>query len=185
VTSRVRAIGYGIGWAGLITGAEWLARRPPRGRSQSWLLAYGVLGGLALVSGARVVPTSSGLSLPGLALATIGYPLGSRLLGDRGSDRPPQNLVLELAALEVVAVTEELTWGAIVEPRIGPAATAALFAAKHVVIDGRWRRGLGLFAFWMGLAAQRRRWPVAAMLVHAALNGAGVVQGHVSGRDRF
>ena len=91
----------------------------------------------------------------------------------------------ELAALEVVAVTEELTWGAIVEPALGPAATATLFAAKHVVIDSRWRRGIGLFAFWMGLAAQRRRWPLAAMLVHAALNAAGVVQGHVSSRDRF
>ncbi|HEY4844652.1 MAG TPA: hypothetical protein VII89_03060 [Candidatus Dormibacteraeota bacterium] len=185
MTRRARAIGYGIGWAGLITGAEWLARRPPRGRSQAWLLAYGVLGGLALFSGARLAPRSRGLSLPGLVLATIGYPLGRRLLSDRGFARPPQNLALELAALEVVAVTEELTWGAIVEPELGPAATAALFAAKHVVIDGRWRRGLGLFAFWMGLAAQRRRWPVAAMLVHAALNGAGVVQGHVSGRDRF
>ena len=177
--------GRGIGWAGLITGAEWLARRPPRSRSQAWLLAYGVLGGLALFSGARLAPRAGGLSLPGLTLATIGYPLGRWLLRDRTSARPPQDLVLELAALEVVAVTEELTWGAIVEPELGPAATAAFFAAKHVMIDGRWQRGLGLVAFWMGLAAQRRRWPAAALLMHAALNAAGVVQGHVSGRDRF
>jgi hypothetical protein len=120
-----------------------------------------------------------------LTLAAIGYPLGRRMMGDHSSNAPPQHLALELAALEVVAITEELTWGAIVEPELGPAATAALFSAKHVVIDGRWRRGLGLFAFWLGLASQRRRWPVAAMLVHAALNGAGVVQGHVFGRDRF
>ena len=185
MTGRARAIGYGIGWAGLITGAEWLARRPPRRRSQAWLLAYGALGGLALLSGARLAPRSGGLSLPGLTLAAIGYPLGRRVMGDHPSDAPSQLLALELAALEVVAITEELTWGAIVEPELGPAATAALFAAKHVLIDGRWRRGLGLVAFWMGLAAQRRRWPVAAMLVHAALNGAGVVQGHLSGRDRF
>jgi hypothetical protein len=185
VTRRARAIGYGIGWAALITGAEWLARRPPRRRSQAWLLAYGALGSLALLSGARLAPRSGGLSLPGLTLATIGYPLGRRVLGDSSSDAPPQHLALELAALEVVAITEELTWGAIVEPELGPAATAALFAAKHVLIDGRWRRGLGLMAFWMGLAAQRRRWPLAATLVHAALNGAGVVQGHVFGRDRF
>jgi hypothetical protein len=178
-------MGYGIAWAGLITGAEWWARRPPRGRSQAWLLAYGALGGLALFSGARLAPGSGGLSLPGLALATIGYPLGRRLMGDHPSDAPPQNLVLELAAIEVVAVTEELTWGAIVEPALGPAATAMLFAAKHVVIDGRWRRGPGLFAFWMGLAGQRRRWPAAAVLVHAALNASGVLQGHLSGRDRF
>jgi hypothetical protein len=120
-----------------------------------------------------------------LTLAAIGYPLGQRLMGDHWSDAPPQHLALELVALEAVAVTEELTWGAIVEPAIGPAATATLFAAKHVVIDGRWRRGLGLFAFWMGLAMQRRRWPAATLLVHATLNAAGVIQGHLTGRDRF
>jgi hypothetical protein len=185
VTSRARGIGYAIGWAVLIAGAEWWARRTRRGRSQAWLLAYGALGGLALLSGARLAPGSRRLSLPGLALATAGYPLGRRLLGDRASARPPQNLALELGALEVVAVTEELTWGAIVEPELGPAATASLFAAKHVLIDGRWRRGAGLFAFWMGLAAQRRRWPLVAVLVHGALNAMGVVQGHLTGRDRF
>jgi len=185
VTPQARAIGYGVAWAGLITGAEWWARKSTRGRSQAWLVAYLGLGGLALLCGARLAPRSGGISLRGLTLATIGYPLGRRLLGDRLSARPPQGIALELAAIEVVAVTEELTWGAIVEPELGPAATAALFAAKHVVIDSRWRRGIGLFAFWMGLAAQRRRWPLAAMLVHAALNAAGVVQGHVSSRDRF
>ena len=185
MTRRARAIGYAVGWAILITGAEWLARRPPRGRSQAWLLAYGALGGLALLSGARLAPRSGGLSLPGLTLAAIGYPLGRRVMGDHSSGAPPQHLVLELAALELVAISEELTWGATVEPQLGPAATAALFSAKHVVIDSRWRRGIGLFAFWMGLAAQRRRWPLAALLVHAALNAAGVVQGHVSRRDRF
>jgi len=185
VTSRARAIGYGIAWAGLITGAEWLARKSTQGRSQAWLVAYFGLGGLALLSGARLAPRSGGVSLPGLTLAAIGYPLGRRVMGDHSSDAPPQHLALELAALEVVAITEELTWGAIVEPALGLTATATLFAAKHVVIDSRWRRGLGLFAFWMGLAAQRRRWPLAALLVHAALNAAGVVQGHLSRRDRF
>jgi hypothetical protein len=120
-----------------------------------------------------------------LTLAAVGYPLGRRLMGDHPAGAPPQNLGLELAALVVVAVTEELTWGAIVERRLGPAATATLFAAKHVVIDGRWRRALALFALWMGLAAQRRRWPAATLLVHAALNAAGVIQGHLTGRDRF
>jgi hypothetical protein len=185
VTPRARAIGYGIAWAGLITAAEWWARRPPRGRSQAWLIAYGGLGGVALLSGARLARRSGRLSLAGLSLATIGYPLGRRLLGDELSAPPRQSLALELAALGVVAVTEELTWGAIVEPALGPAATATLFAAKHVVIDSRWRRAIGLFAFWMGLSAQRRRWPMAAMLVHAALNAAGVIQGHASSRDRF
>jgi hypothetical protein len=185
VTERARAIGYGIAWAGLITGVEWWTRRPPRGRSQAWLVAYGALGGLALLSGARLAPRSRGLSLAGLTVAAIGYPLGRRLMDDHPSDAPPQHLVLELAALEVVAGTEELTWGAIVEPALGPLVTATLFAAKHVVIDGRWRRGLGLFALWMGLATQRRRWPAATLLVHGALNAAGVIQGHLTGRDRF
>ena len=185
MTHPVRSIGHGIGWAALVTGVEWWARRPPRGRSQAWLLAYGALGGLALLGGARLAPRSRGLSLPGLTLAAVGYPLGRRVMGDQPSDAPPQHLVLEMAALEVVAVTEELTWGAIVEPALGPVATAALFAAKHVLIDGRWRRGVGLFAFWMGLAAQRRRWPAAALLVHGALNASGVIQGHLTGRDRF
>ena len=185
MTHRARAIGYGIAWAGLVVGAEWWARRPPRRRSQAWLLAYGALGGLALLSGARLTSRSGGLSLPGLTLAAIGYPLGRRVMGDHPFDAPPQSLALELAALGVVAVSEELTWGAIVEPALGPAVTATLFAAKHAVIDGRWRRGLGLFVFWMGLAAQRRRWPSAALLLHAMLNAAGVVQGHVSGIDRF
>jgi hypothetical protein len=182
---RARAIAYGLAWAGLIAGTEWWARRPPRTRSQAWLLAYSGLGGLALVAGARLAPRSRGLSLPALTLAAVGYPLGRRLMGDHPAGAPPPNLGLELAALVVVAVTEELTWGAIVERRLGPAATATLFAAKHVVIDGRWRRALGLFALWMGLAAQRRRWPAATLLVHAALNAAGVIQGHLTGRDRF
>jgi hypothetical protein len=185
VTRRTRTIGYGLTWAGLITATEWWARRPPRRRSEAWLLTYGALGGLALLSGARLGPRSGGLSLSGITLAAIGYPLGRLVAGDHPSDAPPQRLALELVALEVVAVTEELTWGAIVEPALGPATTATLFAAKHVVIDSRWRRGLGLFAFWMGLAAQRRRWPVAAMLLHAALNAAGVIQGHATSRDRF
>ena len=182
---RARSIGYAIAWAGLITGAERWARRRLRGRSQAWLLAYGALAGVALLGGTRLGPRSRGLSLRGLSLAAIGYPLGQRLMGDDRSDAPPQQLALELMALEVVAVTEELTWGAIVEPALGPAATATLFAARHVVVDGRWRRGLGLFAFWMGLAMQRRRWPAATLLVHAMLNAAGVIQGHVTGRDRF
>jgi predicted lysophospholipase L1 biosynthesis ABC-type transport system permease subunit len=174
-----------MGWAGLITGTEWLARRALRSRSQAWLFAYGALGGLVWLSGARLRARTARFSVAGVTLATIGYPLGRRVLGDRPSASPAEGFALELVALDVVAFTEELTWGAIVEPVLGPAVTATLFASKHVLIDGRWRRGPGLFAFWMGLAAQRRRWPAAALVLHGLLNAAGVVQGHVSGRDRF
>ena len=185
MTRRQQALGYAIGWAGLITSAEWLARRALRSRSQAWLLAYGALGGLAWLSGARPRARTGRFSVPGVTLATIGYPLGRRVLGDRPSASPAEGFALELVAIDVVAITEELTWGAIVEPALGPAVTATLFASKHVLIDGRWRRGAGLFAFWMGLSAQRRRWPAAALVLHGVLNAAGVVQGHVSGRDRF
>jgi hypothetical protein len=162
-----------------------MARRHVRRRSHAWLLAYGGLAGLAIASGARLAPRSGGLSLGGLTLATIGYPIGRLLLGDHPTASPPDPAALELVTIAVIAVTEEVTWGAVIEPQLGPAATATLFASKHALIDGRWRRWLGLFTFWMGLAAQRRRWPRAALLAHAALNGAGVIQGHLTGRDRF
>lgn len=74
-----------------------------------------------------------------------GYPLGRGLLGDAPSGVPSDPLSLELAATGVIVpAVEEAIWGPRVEPRIGIARTAALFAAKHVVVDGRWRRGLGL-----------------------------------------
>lgn len=180
-----RAIGYALTWASLVTVAEWLARRSLPSRSSAWLVAYSVLGAGALITGARVRRRSGGLSLAGLTLAAIGYPLGRRLLGDRPSMPPPDGPVIELVAINVVAATEEVTWGAVVEPVLGPTATAALFATKHIVIDGRWRRGLGLFAFWMGLASLRRRWPVAALVGHCVLNSLGVAQGHFRGRDQF
>jgi hypothetical protein len=84
-----------------------------------------------------------------------------------------------------VAPAEELSWGAIVEPSIGPAATSTLFAAKHVVIDGRWRRALGLALFWAGLAVLRRRSRPVALAAHVAANATAVALGHLSGADRF
>ena len=60
-----------------------------------------------------------------------------------------------------------------------------LFAAKHVVIDGRWRRFLGLALFWLGLGALRRRSRALALGVHVACNGGGVVLGHITQQDRF
>ena len=185
MSSRAPAIGCALTWAGLVTGAEWFARRSLRSRSTAWLAAYGALGGLALITGARVRRRSGGFSLAGLTLASIGYPLGRRILGDQLTAQPPDDLAHELIAINVVATTEELIWGSRVEPILGRPITAALFAAKHIVIDRRWRRGLGLFGFWMGLASLRKRWPLAALIVHGLLNSLGVVQGHLRGRDQF
>ena len=185
MSNKVRAIGEALGWSVLITSAEWGARRTFKARSTAWVMAYGGLAVAAAASGARVRATDGELSWKGLALAAFGYPLGRGLLGDRESSPPPDGFAHELVAIEVVAATEELTWGAIVEPALGPTLTAALFAGKHAVIDGRWRRLLGLFLFWSGLATQRRRWPTAALIAHALLNAIGVVRGHRSGRDQF
>lgn len=186
MSHRPRSIGYALTWAGLITGSEWWCRRSLRSRSSAWLLAYTALGGLALLSGARLQRRSGGLSLSGLSLATVGYPLGRQILGDKVAGPPPDDLARELIAIGVVVATaEELAWGRLVEPIVGRTATAALFAGKHIVIDGRWRRGLGLFGFWMGLASLRKRWPMAALVVHGVLNGLGVIQGHLRGRDQF
>ncbi|HEY0493660.1 MAG TPA: hypothetical protein VGD57_09355, partial [Candidatus Dormibacteraeota bacterium] len=156
-----------------------------------WFLAYGLLGAAALAAGApsplhkRPGSSRSGFSPTGLAIAAIGYPLGRRLLRDTPLAPPPDPFLIELAAIVLVATVEEVTWGGIVEPRLGRPATAALFAAKHVAIDQRCRRSLGLFTFWMGLGMQRQRWPAAALTAHAMLNAGGVVQGHLTQRDAF
>jgi hypothetical protein len=72
-----------------------------------------------------------------------------------------------------------------VEPSLGRAATSTLFAAKHVVIDGRWRRALGLALFWSGLSLLRRRSCRLALAAHVAANATAVAVGHLSGADRF
>jgi hypothetical protein len=122
----------------------------------------------------------------GIPLALAGYPLGCALLGHRPYQGPQDPAALELTALAgVVAPVEELTWGRLVEPRIGIPATAALFAAKHVVIDGKWRRVAGLGLFWVGLGLVRRRSPMLALGLHVAANASGVMLGHFTEEDRF
>jgi hypothetical protein len=191
LTLQRGSTGLAFGWAALITGAEWLARRQLKRRSSAWLVAYTGLAILALVAGARVRYSGSrrqrarGVAWPGLVLATVGYPLGRRLFGDRPSVPPPDPLLHELVAIEAVAAAEELTWGAIVEPAFGGWFTAVLFGAKHVLVDGRWRRGPGLFLFWWGLSAERRRNAVRALVAHALLNAIGVIRGHHGRRDQF
>jgi hypothetical protein len=171
-----------------VTAGEAGARHALGGRARGWLAAYSILGaaGLAAARPARIGRRLPGALWLGLPLAFAGYPLGCRLLGHRGSGRPPDSRGLELAALAaLVAPAEELIWGGQVEPRIGIIPTALLFAAKHVIIDGRWRRGLGLAAFWCGLGLVRSRSPRIAAAVHVAANAGGVLLGHATGRDQF
>lgn len=125
-------------------------------------------------------------ALAGLPLAAAGYPAGNALLRHKPSGPPREELSIELLALAgVVAPVEELTWGRLVEPGLGIPATAILFAAKHVVVDGRWRRAAGLALFWAGLGLVRRRSPGLALGLHVAANASGVLLGHITGEDSF
>jgi hypothetical protein len=178
---------HAVAWGFAVAAAEALARGAIRSRSAAWTISYGALW---LVAGRPRAPTTgsggrTGVAV-GLALSLVGYPLGRRLLGDTPSGPPPDPLPVELAALGVVVpAVEEAIWGARVEPEIGVAGSAALFAAKHVALDGRWRRALGLGALWVGLGLLRRRSPGLAAGVHHACNAGGVLLGHATGRDRF
>jgi hypothetical protein len=152
------------------------------------LAAYPFLGAAAMSDrGPRVRRDRGSLALlVGIALAAAGYPVGCKLLGHKSSAPPADSLALELVALVgVVAPVEELTWGRLVEPRLGIPMTAALFSAKHVVVDGRWRRAAGLALFWIGLGLVRRRSPKLALGVHVAANASGVLLGHAKGQDSF
>lgn len=71
------------------------------------------------------------------------------------------------------------------EPGAGIAWTGLFFTLKHVLLDRRWRRSLGLFSFWYGLGLLRRRSPRLALAVHIACNAGGVAIGHLIHRDQF
>lgn len=181
-------IAEAIGWLGAIVVVERLSRALIPSRAVAWILSYSALGSVAIVIGVEAPSIGSfGLAAAGGGiLAAIGYPLGRALLGDKPEGPPPDPLWLELVAVGgVVVLAEELIWGAIVEPAIGIVATAALFAVKHPFVDGRWRRTLGLFLFWVGLGLVRSwLWP-AALALHMVLNVGGVVLGHRSAADQF
>ncbi len=171
-----------------VTAAEAVARRSLRSRSAAWLIVYPLLATAALLDDpppTRRTGSRSGWWL-GVPLALAGYPLGCALFGHKPYQAPADTVVLELAALAgAVAPAEEIVWGKSVERRLGLGTTAALFAAKHVVIDGRWRRAGGLFLFWVGLGLVRRRAAMLALGLHMSANASGVALGHMTGRDRF
>jgi hypothetical protein len=152
------------------------------------LITYPLLGAAALSDRAPWARRDGGslALLIGLPLALAGYPLGCALLGHKPYRPPPDPLALELLALAcVVAPVEEATWGRLIEPRLGIPVTAALFAAKHAVVDGRWRRAAGLAMFWTGLGLVRSCSPKLALGLHVAANASGVLWGHLRRQDTF
>ena len=177
-----------LAWAVGITAAELGARQLLGNRARGWIAAYSLVGLAALATelpARRATPRRESLWL-GVSLAIAGYPLGCALLGHRWAGPPPDDEQTELVALAgVVAPAEEFAWGGQVERRLGVVPTSVLFAAKHVAIDGRWRRALGLALFWCGLGILRSRSRVLALTVHAVANAGGVMLGHASGEDRF
>ena len=184
-----------LGWAVSVVGAETLARAVVPTRAPAWIVSYGALG---LVSVGPSRDLRGGTSSPvagdhdsmrtaiGVGLSLFGYPLGRRILGDSTEAAPVDGVVLDLLALGIVVpLAEERVWGTRVEPEVGVAATAALFALKHVAVDRRARRALGLAAFWTGLALVRKRSSRAAALLHCACNTGAVLWGHATSRDQF
>jgi hypothetical protein len=152
------------------------------------LTAYPLLGAAALIDRAPRVRRDGGplALLIGIPLVLAGYPLGCALMGHKPYQPPADGPALELVALAgVVAPVEEMTWGRLVEPRLGVPVTAALFAAKHVLIDRRWRRAAGLALFWVGLGLVRSRSPKLALGLHVTANASGVLLGHRQGQDAF
>lgn len=177
-----------------VTAAESFARRRISGRSRAWLVVYSLIGAGAgsvvlarSLAGRQKRPAPERPSLlAGLVLAGTGYQVGRLLLDDHPIGPPEETMWLETVALAgVVAPVEEIVWGGLVEPAAGVAWTGALFAAKHVAIDGRWRRWLGLAMFGWGLGLLRRRSRKLALAVHVGCNAAGVALGHLTGRDQF
>lgn len=185
------SVAEAVCWAAAVMIGERQARRAIGTRAGALLAVYAALGIVAAsrVTGRPATTTKHGrdgtLAL-GLGLTFGGYQLGRWLLDDRPADEPSEPLALELVSLGVVVpLVEELIWGARVEPAVGLAATSAAFAVKHPVVDGRWRRTLGLGLFWTGLGLLRRRARSAAAVAHVSANTGAVLLGHFTGRDRF
>jgi membrane protease YdiL (CAAX protease family) len=177
-----------------VTATEAAARGLFRSRSRAWLVAYSILGaagGAALAARRGRTPSkASGRNraavVTGLGLAAVGYQVGRAALGDRPTAPPAEPLWLEAMALAgVIAPVEEIIWGGLVQPAFGVVGTSALFAAKHVAIDGRWRRALGLALFGLGLGLLRQRSRALALTIHVASNAGGAALGHLTGRDQF
>jgi hypothetical protein len=174
-------------WTLAIGGTEWCWRQRVSSRAVAWRGTAVMLLPVALLAPRPRVQRRGGAraSLVGVCVAVFGYPLGRVLLADRCRAHPSDTLRDELVGLGLLALAEELIRGGQVEPVLGSLVTAGLFATKHALIDGRWRRVGGLGLFSLGLALVRRHSPAGAILVHVGANATVVVLGHWSGRDQF
>ena len=169
-----------------IISVELTARRVIRSRARALLVAYLLVASCAILVAVPRGESELTLAAPiGALLAVVGYPAGRALLRDPA--RPPSRdpVGLELVAFAFVALAEEFSWGAVVEPALSSPVTAALFAVKHPLIDDRWRRVLGLGLFWLGLGGLRAESALLAAILHVVLNMVAVVAGRVRGNDPF
>ncbi len=178
-----------VGWVVLITCAEGISRRLIKSRAKAWLAAYAALLIVCFATGlglASKETNSAFVLLAGITLSLCGYQFGRALLKDKATAEPQDSLLLDFASVGLlIPIVEEFTWGAHVEPSLGILITGLLFSAKHVVIDRRWQRGLGLAGFWWGLGLVRAFTPVGALVLHVFLNVTGVLIGHKKKLDQF
>lgn len=173
-----------------MTGIEWATRRAFSRRSTALLAGYAALGTAAAAAGARInrgsLRDDRRRTVVGTVLAMAGYPLGCALFRHRPGGAPPEHWSREAIAIAgVVVPAEELVWGQLVEPELGIAGTATLFALKHPLVDGRWRRAFGLGLTWYGLGLVRKASPAAALAIHVGCNASGVLVGRITGEDQF
>jgi membrane protease YdiL (CAAX protease family) len=170
-----------------MTVSERVARRLLNSRAAALAVVYASLAAAAPRVERRITEESRPTMPPAaVALVVAGYPLGRALAGDVLPGPPPDGVAVEILSLgAIVPLAEELIWGGLVERDLGVGLTSLLFALKHGLVDGRWRRAPGLIAFWTGLGLVRRRSPKVARTLHVCANVAGVLLGHAGGRDQF
>lgn len=90
-----------------------------------------------------------------------------------------------LALVVVLPAVEQMLWGWALAPALGTVTVALLFAIKHPVSDGNWRRVPALSGFWLGISAVRTVDPFLAIASHMCLNAVAFAKTVVNRRDEF
>jgi hypothetical protein len=141
--------------------------------------------GAGLAAGALTVAAVQGVAL--LVAPVGGTAASEAAFGFLLADLEAGLWVLALFAFAhgvVAPVAEELAWRGVVQtalvesrgPAVGIAVTAALFTAKHAVLDASLARVPTVLVLAVALGLVRHRWGTAASTaVHAVVNLAGVV----------
>lgn len=162
-------------------------------RSTAWLTVHPAVFVVASLVLGLHVPASSltgswMLAVVGAAAAGVSYE-GLRWLCAGRSRRPlAESYPLKregLALVVVLPVVEQMLWGWILTPALGTLVVAALFAIKHPLSDGNWRRSPALVGFWLGMSLVRSVNPFLAIVIHMLLNGVAFAKTVRSRRDEF